>query len=152
MKLPEALFKLINPTMRLFLRSPLHGFWSNSLMLITFQGRKSGLSFTTPVRYIQNEGTIRCFTSSENQWWCNLRVESEVVLRVRGIDSRYRAHAIHDDPKEIKLWLVVYLGLFPQDAAYHDIRLNKDKSLVAEDLEKASQRAVVVEAYPLDQK
>jgi hypothetical protein len=50
---------------------------------------------------------------------------------------------------EIKKQLVTYLGLFPQDAAYHDIRLNKDKSLVAEDLEQAVPKAVVVEANPL---
>ena len=149
MKLPEALFAIINPTMSLLLRSPLHGFWSKSLMLITFKGRKSGKSFTTPVRYIQNNGVIRCFTSSQNQWWRNFRDGAEVVLRVEGKDARYTAHAIENQPEEIRNWLVIYLGEFPQDAEYHDIRLNKDKTLVAEDLERATHNAIVVEAHPV---
>jgi deazaflavin-dependent oxidoreductase (nitroreductase family) len=149
MKLPEPLFAIINPTMALFLRSPIHWLWSGSLMLITFTGRKSGKKFTTPVRYIENDETIRCFTSSENQWWRNVRGGAEVELCVRGKASRYAARAVDNDPEEVKRWLVYYLELFPQDAAYHDIKINKDKSLVEEDLDRASHKAVVIEANPI---
>jgi len=57
--------------------------------------------------------------------------------------------AIDNDPAKIRQALEHYLGIFPQDAAYHDIRLNRDKSLVSEDLERASINAVVVEATPI---
>jgi deazaflavin-dependent oxidoreductase (nitroreductase family) len=148
-KLPEPLFAIINPVMGLFLRSPVHWLLSGSLMLITFTGRKSGRKFTTPVRYIKDGETIRCFTGAENQWWRNVRGGAEVQLRIRGKTGRYTAYAIDNDPEEVKKWLLFYLGLFPQDAAYHDIKLNKDKSLVAEDLERASHNAIVVEANPV---
>jgi len=148
MKMPEQLFVFINPMMRLFLQSPFHSLLSNSLMLITFTGRKSGLQFTTPVRYIRTDETIRCFTAAENQWWRNLRSPAEVQLHIRGETKRYTAKAIVDDPAEARKWLVFYLGLFPQDAAYHDIRLNNDKSLREEDLERAITKAIVVEANP----
>ena len=118
-------------------------------MLITFTGRKSGKQFTTPVRYIQTGDTVRCFTASENQWWRNLRSGARVSLLIKGQISDYRAQAIFDDPDDIKKKLVSYLALFPQDAAYHDIRLNKDKSLDEQDLEKAASAAVVVEAVPV---
>ena len=149
MKLPEPLFAIINPVMRFLLRSPAHGLLSDSLMLITFTGRKSGKQFTTPVRYIKTGDTVRCFTSSENQWWRNLRSGARVSLLIKGQISDYRAQAIFDDPDDIKKKLVSYLALFPQDAAYHDIRLNKDKSLDEQDLEKAASAAVVVEAVPV---
>ena len=149
MKMPEIFFAVINPTMRFFLRSPFHALWSRSLMLITFTGRNSGRSFTTPVRYIRIGTTVRCFTSAENQWWRNLRGGADVVLRLEGVDRPYRAVAIVDDPDTIRAALRDYLGLFPQDAAYHDIQLMKDKSLVAEDLERASRNAVVIEAKPI---
>jgi hypothetical protein len=68
MKMPKALFTIINPIMSLLLRSPIHGLWSKSAMLITFKGRKSGKSFTTPVRYRQDNDVIRCFSVSQNQW------------------------------------------------------------------------------------
>ena len=150
MKLPESLFIVINPTMRFLLRSPLHSLLSGSLMLITFTGRKSGRKFTTPVRYVRDGETIRCFTSAENQWWRNLRGGADVILRTRGHDAPYHAAAIENDPAEVKKQLQHYLDLFPQDAAYHEIRLNRDKTLLAEDLEAASRTAIVVEAHPIN--
>ena len=92
MKLPEPFFLIINPIMRTLLRSPLHGLLSDSLMLITYTGRRSQRKFTTPVRYLR---------------------------------------------------------AFPQDAAYHDIRLNQDKSLNAEDLQLASKTSIIVVTTPI---
>ena len=149
MKIPEPLFILVNPIVRLLLKSWIHFFWSGNLMLITFTGRKSGRRFTTPVRYVRDGETIRCFTSAENLWWRNLRGGANVVLRIGGQDASYQARTVEGDPVEVKKWLQYYLGLFPQDAAYHDIRVNSDKSLVAADLEKASRNAIMVEAKPV---
>jgi hypothetical protein len=146
MKLPEPLFAIINPVMGFFLRSPLHRLWSSSLMLITFTGRKSGKQFTTPVRYIQTGDTVRCFTAAENQWWRNLRDGAQVSLLIKRQSGEYEAQAIFDNPTVIKEQLMSYLALFPEDAAYHDIRLNKDKSLNQQDLEQSVNHAVVVEA------
>jgi hypothetical protein len=151
MKLPEPLFAIINPVVKLLLKSPLHFLSSRSLMLITFTGRKSGREFTTPVRYVRTEETVRCFTSSENQWWRNLRGGADVVLRTEGQNAPYHAVVIENNPEEVKKQLQHYLALFPQDAAYHDIRLNNDKSLVTADLEAAARNAIVVEAHPIHQ-
>ena len=118
-------------------------------MLITFTGRRSGRRYTTPVRYLRIGTTVRCYTSSENQWWRNLRGGADVVLRIEGMDKPYHATPIVDDPVVIKAALRDYLELFPQDAAYHDICFSRDGSPVAADLERASHQAVVVEAIPI---
>lgn len=118
-------------------------------MLVTFTGRKSQKLFTTPVRYIREGETVRCFTSTEHQWWRNLRGGADVILRIEGQDKPYFATAIENNPEETRRQLQRYLGMFPQDAAYHDIRLKKDKSLVAEDLDRASRNAIMVEARPI---
>jgi len=148
-KLPEPLFKIINPTVRFLLQSPIHGFWSDSLMLITFTGRKSKRRFTTPIRYVQVGEIVRCFSTSKGQWWRNLRERAEVSLRIRGENRRYTAVAIEHDPQRIRDALQHYLELFPQDASYHEIGLNRDKSLVAEDLNQACKNAILVEACPV---
>ena len=148
MKIPEPLFVIVNPIVGLLLRSPIHGFWSKSLLLITFTGNKSGRQYTTPVRYIRVGNLIRCFTSSENMWWRNLRGGADVMLRVQGEDKKFRATAIENDPDRIREALVHYLGAYPQDAAYHKIRLNNDRTLVTEDLDHASNSSIVVEAEP----
>jgi hypothetical protein len=148
MKLPEPFFRVINPMMRMLLRSPLHFFLSKSLMLITFTGRASNKQFTTPVRYLRTANSIRCFTSAENQWWRNLRGGADVILRIQGKDAQYHAIAIFADPARVRQGLEDYLKVFPQDAAYHDIGLTRDKGLVKEDLDRASTMAVIVEAQP----
>jgi hypothetical protein len=149
MKLPEPLFVIINPVVTFLLRSPVHGICSNSLMLITFTGRKSRRKFTTPVRYVPVDGVIRCFTSATTLWWRNLKGGADVMLRVAGKEAWYRADAIFGQPERIKSALIHYLALFPQDAAYHDIGLNKDKSLNEQDLARAAREVIVVEARPL---
>ena len=118
-------------------------------MLITFTGRKSQRKFTTPVRYVLVDGVIRCFTSATTLWWRNLKGGSEVMLRVAGKEAWYRADAIFDEPERIESALIHYLALFPQDAAYHDIGLNKDRSLNEQDLARAAREVIVVEARPL---
>lgn len=117
-------------------------------MLVTFTGRKSGRRFTIPVRYVTTGDTVRCFSSPPTQWWRNLRGGTHVNLRIAGKDGRYFAEVSDDDPEETKKWLQYYLEKFPQDAAYHDVRLNPDKSLVQEDLERASYESIVVRAEP----
>ena len=150
MKLPEPLFVIINPMMGALLRSPLHRLMSSSLMLITYTGRKSGRRYTTPVRYVRVGDAIRCFTSARNMWWRNLQDGAVVSLLVEGKEARYQAQAIVGDAPRVREARLHYLTLFPGDAAYHDVRLNRDGSLVKEDLERASHDAVVVEAKPID--
>ncbi|MCC7463382.1 MAG: nitroreductase family deazaflavin-dependent oxidoreductase [Gammaproteobacteria bacterium] len=148
MRIPEPFFILINPTMRLLLRSPLHGLVSASLMLIAFTGRKSGQRFQTPVRYIRAGETIRCFTTHKTRWWRNLKGGATVTLRLRGRDLVCQAIAIDDDPARTRAALEAYLREFPQDAAYHDVRLGADHAPLAADIERAAQHAVLVEARP----
>ena len=88
---PDAVFAVVNPLMKLLLRSPLHGLVSDDLMLITFEGRRSGKQYTTPVGYhlVDDEEssdgrTVLAFTHSP--WWRNLRGGRPVRLRLRGED------------------------------------------------------------------
>ena len=119
-------------------------------MLITFTGRRSGRRFTTPVRYVRVGEGVRCFTSAENPWWRNLKGGADVTLRIEGKERPFHAVPMERDPARIREALTHYLTQFPQDAAYHGIRLNKDKTLMVADLDRVSHEAIVVEALPRD--
>ncbi len=149
MKIPEPLFALINPAMRLLLRSPMHGLMSGSVMLISFKGRVTGRTYTTPVRYVQEGAKIRCHTSRDARWWPNLKHDPTVVLRIAGRDVVCSASVIDDDPATIRELLASYLTQFPGDAAYHDVSLQRDRTPVPEDLDRAASHSIVVEATPL---
>ena len=73
---------LINPVMKVLLRSPAHGLVSEHLLLLTFRGRKSGRAYTTPVGYTQEGNTV--YVTTQSPWWRNLREGVEVRVRLRG--------------------------------------------------------------------
>lgn len=96
--LPPALFEyLINPLVTLILRSPLHGLISDSLLLVTVTGRKSGTEYTTPVAYEERDRTLYVTSLSEHAWWRNLRGGAPVTVRLRGERLEGTADVVEDD-------------------------------------------------------
>ena len=148
MRIPEPFFVIINPTVRFLLRSPVHRWFSDSLMLITLTGRKTGKRYTIPVRYLRNEGAVWAFTSVETKWWKNLIDGASVSLRIQGKDDPYRAETTANAPGEVRSALRTFLSRFPQDAPYYEIAVGSDGSLSEHDLEKAVAKTVWVRAYP----
>ena len=56
-----------NSIMMWLLRSPLHGMLSGSTMIITYTGRKSGMTFSTPVNYVR-DGNVLWTVSFRAHW------------------------------------------------------------------------------------
>ncbi len=75
-----------NPIMTFLLRSPLHSLVSNSMMLISVTGRKSGRRVTLPVSYVRENDTLWVISSRNRQWWRNLLGGAPVTLRLAGQD------------------------------------------------------------------
>lgn len=80
----KAFVRLQNPMMTWLLQSPLHFFVSKHYMLITFRGRKSGKSYTTPVQYKwTDDRELFVITSKKYIWWKNLKDGAEVTLMIK---------------------------------------------------------------------
>ena len=73
---------LANAIVTTILRSPWHRMRSNTLLLLTFTGRKSGKEFTTPVRYVQEDEILRI--TVVYPWWKNLVEQPAVHVLLRG--------------------------------------------------------------------
>lgn len=93
------------------LRSPLHRLASDSLLLITYRGRRSGRSFTIPVMYAEHEGTLTIFVghSERKMWWRNLRAGAQVEVRLRGHRQRGHAEVVQGSAA-----VATYLGRYPR--------------------------------------
>jgi len=74
------------PLVAAILRSPLHPLLSFGLMLISFEGRKTGRRYTFPVGYQQRGATITVLASRARRksWWRNFREPRPVEVLVRG--------------------------------------------------------------------
>lgn len=91
------------------LRSPLHRLLSGSLLLISYQGRRSGRRFTIPVMYAEREGTLTILVGHPERktWWRNLRHGAEVEVRLRGDTLRGQA-TVTDDAAAASTYLERY--------------------------------------------
>ena len=67
----------VNHAMKFVLRSPYHGMASQTVLLVTFTGRKSGKTYTTPVSYSQSGDRVTIFTHAV--WRKNLTSGAQVT-------------------------------------------------------------------------
>ena len=132
-----------NSIMRWLINSPLHFFVSKNLLLMTYIGRKSGKSYTTPMNYIDIEGTLYTLSSRDRLWWRNLRGGADVNLRLQGANIPARAQVIEDEDQVFQA-LTAYFNSAPQIAKYVAINLESDGTPNLADVEKAAKERVVV--------
>ncbi|MFI6318723.1 nitroreductase/quinone reductase family protein [Nonomuraea sp. NPDC050556] len=91
---------------------------SRNTMIMRVVGRKSGRTYTFPVRYQRHEDTITCYTDSG--WWKNLRGGAPVTVLVRGRQLHGTAHPVTD--KELVAGnLLSFLRQTPRDCRYYGV-------------------------------
>ncbi len=132
---------VVNSAMRFILRSPMHGMVSSSILLITFTGRKSGKTYSTPVSYSQRDDEVTVFTHAA--WWKNLRGETPVTLRIRGRDLQGLPEPV-EDKQAIAAGLADHLRRVPSDARYYGVTFDAAGNPRAEEVDKAVQTVVML--------
>ena len=137
-----------NPIVRFLLRSPLHGMMSKSLMLITYTGKKSGREFTLPVTYLEDGSTIYVMPGMPEKkvWWHNIDSNTPVKLTLRGnvIPARATRLEPQNDLKTISQILRMFIMRNPPVAALFNVRRDADGSLNTEDMDKASEKIIMI--------
>jgi hypothetical protein len=136
-----------NPIIAWLLRSPLHGFVSTNMMLMTCTGLKSGKSYTVPMNYVamnDGQGEYLLTTSLRNRtWWRNLRGGAPVTLRLRGRDVPARAEAIEDELR-VTAELLAYLQKQPKMSRYYDVDLDDNGQPKPQDIARIAKTRLVI--------
>jgi deazaflavin-dependent oxidoreductase (nitroreductase family) len=140
--------KIINPLVRLILRSPFHGLMSGTLLVITCCGRKTGREYSLPVQYVQTGNTIYIVPGmpEKKTWWRNLKEAATVRLTVRGQAMAGKAVVLKpdSDSETILEGFGLYLRRFPAIAKANQINLVADGSFNAEELRRAAMQTVII--------
>ena len=131
-----------NPIMMWILRSPLHGMLSSNTMIITYMGRKSGKTYSTPVNYIRDGDVLWTVSFRDRTWWRSLR-DSPVTVRVQGKDLSGVAKAT-TDPQEVTDDLTAYLRKAPHIAKYLGVGLDASGWPKPEQVANAAKTRVMV--------
>ena len=139
------IFRLLNPVMMTVLKSPLHSVVSNQIMIISFTGRKTGRSYSTPVSYCQENANVICFTHA--RWWKNLVGGAEVRLLIRGREHIGTAIPILDDQGKKIVGLGKLLSAVPTDARFYDVAIDQQGNLDQSDLAWAVDNATMIEVH-----
>lgn len=139
----------MNRFMSTILRLPLlHRMLSNMMLLITFTGRKSGKSYTTPVGYQRNGDTIIILTKRFRTWWRNFEDPAPVSLRLKGRDVEGTARSL-TDVESIRPIIKDFLEAMPRQAPAFGVDVVEGK--VTEDSLNALAPKVVVIQVELQQ-
>lgn len=116
-----------NDFMAWVLRSPFHGMLSNGMMLITVKGRKTGKTYTTPVGYYEDDGSLWVITSRDRKWWRNLQGGANVKLLLK----RKPVNGFADtelDGMAVETRMYEYVKHVPQAAKPMKIRVENGKA------------------------
>jgi deazaflavin-dependent oxidoreductase (nitroreductase family) len=140
--------KIANPIVSLTLRSPLHRLMSAAVMLITYQGRKSGKKYTLPVQFVQSDHIVYIIPGSPEQktWWRNLRGGRPVRLLLGGEWLSGKAEVLEGavQVEPVTKALALFLKRFPEAAKLHKVRINAAGDLDQDDLQMAAISTKVV--------
>ncbi|HTX90000.1 MAG TPA: nitroreductase family deazaflavin-dependent oxidoreductase [Anaerolineales bacterium] len=128
--------------------SPFHSILGNSFAVITVTGRKTGKPITTPINVATVGGVLTVISLRDRTWWRNLREARPAWLRRAGKRSRVRAELL-EAPEAVQSNLQEYFAQYPGYAKYYQIPSGKDGKPDPRELEKLSDRHVIIHLYPL---
>jgi hypothetical protein len=103
---------LVNRAVGAILRSPVHGVFSRSVVLVTYTARVSDRTLTVPVLYAGRNGDLLVYVGhhERKKWWRNLQGGAPVHIRLRGADLAGTARVVDGDPAV----RTEYLNRFPR--------------------------------------
>ena len=146
--LSRRLHRMVNPAVRVVLRSRAHRLLSGSVALLTVTGRRTGTAYSFPVQYVRSGRVVIVVPGGhENKtWWRNVGTSAPVRILIAGGDHAAMAQALvgEDQPEEVADALVAYVARFRSSRVLGGLRPDRDGRLDRDRLLAAARRAVVV--------
>ena len=132
---PEALARVVNPVIKVLLRSPLHRPFSRHLMLLAFRGRKTGKTYEVVVGRHELDGALLVPTGTTGRRWrLNFRGGTSVEVTLEGRRQRGWGELVEepDEVARVHQLLLDRVGL--KNARRLGLRVNVDREPTDEEL------------------
>lgn len=139
---PRAVLRLVNPVLRMLLRSRLHQPLSKQFVLLTVTGRKTGRSYVIPVGRHESDGELLVCASGE--WRHNLRGGARVRVTIDGHEHSGYAQYEEDPDTVAQAYRTLLERLGRGKARQLGLKLNVDRVPTLEELKSvvADQRGI----------
>jgi hypothetical protein len=99
---PDAILKLFNPILRSLLRTPIMGALREQLMVVSFNGRKTGRRYSIPLSAHRIDNDLYALTDAP--WKHNFRDGATAEVLVNGKTTFMRGELIQDRPTVADLY------------------------------------------------
>lgn len=136
----------VKPLVGAILRSPLHPVLSFGLMLISFEGRKTGRRYTFPVGYQRSGDTVTVLASRARRknWWRNFREPGPVDVLVRGAWLTGTGRTLASDSPEFRDAVATTFARLPRLAGQFGIQVRRGEPLGDEAWQVVAREGAVV--------
>jgi hypothetical protein len=134
-----------NDFVAFFLRTPLHVFMGNT-MLITVIGCRTGRKYSTPVGFYHEDDCLWVLTSRDRTWWRNVKNGAKVSLLLKGKAVSAFAEAELDETA-VEERMLDYIRQMPMAAKPLGIRM-ENKSPNPEDIARVTRDRLFVKVWP----
>ena len=132
-----------NPIMVWMLYSSLHGMLSGNMMVLNYNGRKSGKAYRLPISYKKIDDTLLTGSYKRRTWWRNLSGGVPVIVRLQGKDINGQA-AVVEDEQGVMNGITAYIGGDPRTARMFGVKLGTDGQPETESLRQVARDQVIV--------
>jgi F420H(2)-dependent quinone reductase len=132
---PKPVLRVLNPIVRLLLRSPLHRLMSKQYMLLAVAGRKSGRTYTIPVgrHYLDDELLV----GARGMWKSNLRGGADVRVTIEGRERAGRAELDEDPDHVAEVYKRLLAQLGRKKASVLGLKVNVDREPTLDEIRPA---------------
>ena len=142
------LFRLINPLVVAVSVSPAHALVSAKIIVLLFNGRKSGRLYRIPVSFLEHPEGLCALTDRRGLWWRNLLETHEIAVYWRGKKRRMHVWVEHDNVDLIKARLGDFCRQSRASAFFSGIRLDRNRQPLETDLKRSAQQHVLIKLMP----
>jgi hypothetical protein len=132
---PEALARVVNPVIKVLLRSPLHRPFSRHLMLLAFRGRKTGKTYEVVVGRHELDGALLVPTGTTGRRWrLNFRGRTSVEVTLEGRRQRGWGELVEEPDEVARVHQLLLDRVGPKNARRLGLRVNVDREPTEEEL------------------
>ncbi len=127
--------------------SPLHPLLGRGMAVLTFEGRKTGKRYTTPINVVR-DGDVFLVTSLKGRnWWRNLRGGKTLQLTLEGRQRDVYGVVVENEDKVIAEFRHYFI-INPKAARFFGVRLDPKGQPVEDDLKRIADDRVFIKLFP----
>ena len=140
----NRLFAFVNPFVVFLARSFLHPLISHQVVVLAFNGRRSGRRYAIPVSFLHSDDKVLCLTARSGLWWRNLEDAASVQLTLAGQSLRATAQVEVDDDQQIRSALRLFCLRSRISAYFSGVAIDSNGEPDEVDLSRSAQQHVLI--------